>query len=505
MTGGASRGAALTRGALLSRNVAINTLGQLVPLGAALVAVPILLEAIGASRFGVLSLAWMVIGAFSLFDFGLGRAATQLIAEKLGAGREAEIPAVFWTSLALLLAVGAVGGLALFLAAPWLVDHGLQIPPELREEVQESLFLIAAAVPVLASTAGLLGALEARQLFFLANAVRTPLGVFYFVGPLGVLPFSRSLYPIVAVVLAGRLAGWLVYLALGLSRLGAGRRAPVFDGGTIRRLLRVGGWMTVSNLISPLMGALDRFLVGGMLSAAAVAHYAAPLDALVRVLILPGAFVGVFFPAFATAFAMDRERTAELFRRGLKFTALALFPICFALTLFGREGLALWLGGEFARESGAVAPLIAIGVFANSLALLPFALIQGAGRADLTAKLHAVEFPLYAAGMAVLIARFGIEGAALGWTLRAGVDAALLFWLGRRVLRRDLWGGGRGVSAALGALAALGAALLPAGAPIKAGYLLAVAVGFLALVRSQALAADERAALRALWRRLTGG
>ena len=33
--------------------------------------------------FGVLSLVWMFIGYFSLFDLGLGRATTKLVAEKI--------------------------------------------------------------------------------------------------------------------------------------------------------------------------------------------------------------------------------------------------------------------------------------------------------------------------------------------------------------------------------------------------------------------------------------
>ena len=74
----------------------------------------------------------MVIGSFSLFDFGLGRAATKLIAEKLGAGRESEIPAVFWTNLVLMIAIGLAGSLVLFSATPWMVHSGLTIPKSCR-------------------------------------------------------------------------------------------------------------------------------------------------------------------------------------------------------------------------------------------------------------------------------------------------------------------------------------------------------------------------------------
>jgi O-antigen/teichoic acid export membrane protein len=50
--------------------------------------IPILIGGLGKDRFGVLTLAWAVIGYASLFDLGLGRALTQLVAKKLGAGED---------------------------------------------------------------------------------------------------------------------------------------------------------------------------------------------------------------------------------------------------------------------------------------------------------------------------------------------------------------------------------------------------------------------------------
>ena len=74
----------LTSGPTLARGVVWNALGQGLPLVAALFAVPILIDVLGTDRFGVLTLAWIAIGYFGLFDLGLGRALTQLVAGSLG-------------------------------------------------------------------------------------------------------------------------------------------------------------------------------------------------------------------------------------------------------------------------------------------------------------------------------------------------------------------------------------------------------------------------------------
>src|SRR5260370_24492390 len=76
----------LTGGSRLARNSAFNFIGQGIPFLAAFFAIPLLIRGLGTERFGVLTLAWMVICYFSLFDLGLARALTQMVAEKLSEG-----------------------------------------------------------------------------------------------------------------------------------------------------------------------------------------------------------------------------------------------------------------------------------------------------------------------------------------------------------------------------------------------------------------------------------
>ena len=71
-----------------------NLVGLGLPLLVALVSIPILIRGLGTDRFGILTLAWVVIGYFSLFDLGLGRAVTKLVADRLGAGASERVPAL---------------------------------------------------------------------------------------------------------------------------------------------------------------------------------------------------------------------------------------------------------------------------------------------------------------------------------------------------------------------------------------------------------------------------
>jgi O-antigen/teichoic acid export membrane protein len=424
----------LTSGRLLARNTIWNLIGNGAPLIVAVFSIPILIHGLGKDRFGVLTLAWALIGYASLFDLGLGRALTQLVARKLGTGEEKEIPALAWTSLLLMMLLGLAGTVSILLISPWLVGGGLNVPAELQRETLQSFRLLGLSIPFVITTAGLRGLLEAHQRFGVINALRIPLGVFTFAGPLLVLPFSKSLVAVVAMLVAGRILAWIAHLLVCLRVLPELGRSIAWEQSAVGPLLRSGGWMTVTNVVGPLMTTLDRFVIGALVSLTAVAYYATPYEVITKVLLLPGALVGVMFPAFSTGFVQDKERTAVLFGRSVKSLFLVLFPVMLCTVALAQDGLKLWLGAEFAQHGFRVLQWLAVGVFVSSLAYVPFTLLQGVGRPDLTATLHFIELPLYLGLLWWLIRTHGIEGAAIAWTARGAVDALLMFWLAKPFL-----------------------------------------------------------------------
>jgi len=180
---------------------------------------------------------------------------------------------------------------------------------------------------------------------------------------------------------------------------------------------------------------MDRFFVGAFISVAAVAYYATPFEAATKLLIIPTAIAAVLFPAFSTASRIDRGRMVKLFRVGIWTLLLSMYPIAFLVITFAPELLRLWLGSDFAMQSSWVLRWLALGVLMNSMASLPFALLQGMGRSDTTAKIHLAEAPLYLLLMVWLIREYGINGAAMAWCVRTTLDMSLLYWYAGRQLR----------------------------------------------------------------------
>jgi O-antigen/teichoic acid export membrane protein len=79
-----------------------NILGSVVPLVLTFVTVPLYIHLVGIERVGILSLAWLLLGYFGLFDLGLGKATAFRIAAQRDAPPQ-DRAATLWGALIVLV------------------------------------------------------------------------------------------------------------------------------------------------------------------------------------------------------------------------------------------------------------------------------------------------------------------------------------------------------------------------------------------------------------------
>ena len=452
----------------------------------ALVAIPVLLSQLGSARFGILSLAWTVVGYFGLFDVGLGRSLTQMISERLGTDRSHEVPGLVWTGLLLLLAFGLMGAWGMWMLAPVLAQDILRIPAGLQAESLAAFQILSVSIPLLIVSAGLKGILEAEQRFGSIALIQLPAAVLLLVAPILVLPFSHRVDALVAAMVAVRLSGLVALAFTVFGVIPQLRTRPRFVSAETRKLMAFGGWLTVSNVVSPLMVYIDRFAIGALISLSAVASYVIPYELVTRVVRLPIAITTVFFPAVAATYQSDPERTGVLFVSACQTILLLTVAPLLLFFLFAGEGLTVWVGADLATQGTAVARWLIVGAFFNGIAQAPFALVQGLGRPNLTARFHMWELPFYMLGMWILLLRFGISGAALAWTLRAATDAVLLFAASYKLLPSCRSGVVRTMLWAVAASLLFAAATQPASVSAKGVFALIALPGIVGLGLRQA-------------------
>lgn len=458
---GVARVGARVDGRLLARNTLLNLIGQVLPLFVAVLAMPMAMRGLGGDSFGLLSLAWMVLGYFGIFDLGLGRAATRFAAEAIGRGRPEEVATIVWTSVATQMALGVVGGIALALITPWLVGTLLHIPEALVQQAHLTFYLLAISSPVVLVTATFRGVLEANQRFDLVNLVRIPASTMNYGWPALAVWLGLDLPMVVALLLLTKLAAMLGYAWCGRSAFRRGSLAAHLSVPLLRKLVTYGGWVTVSSVVGPILVYLDRILIGALVGVAAVGYYTAPYEMAYRMMILASSLVTSLFPMFSAASAgAVSDALRSLYHRALKFLLLLVGPVVVIAVVFGRELMSVWLGPEVGSRSAAVFQIIALGVLLLSLAQVPYSLVQGLGRPRWSATLHVIELVAYVPLAWLLVSQAGIVGGAVAWTLRVGIDALVLMVLARRLL----WSGSSPALSVKPLVAgAFGLALLAAG------------------------------------------
>lgn len=407
----------------IKTNTLINLIGAVIPIIISFVTVPIYLHLVGAVRYGVLAIVWLLLGYFGVFDLGLGRATTNQIA-RMSKSSTKEAETLFWTTLLTNTVLGLIGGAILFLTGHWLLEGLFQMPPEMRSEALSVLPWLALAVPTLTTSSVLIGALEGREHFLTVNVL----------GVIGTLLFQT--FPLLIAAIHGPELVWLVGSVVIIRFLNSAfmfmacikkiplKYLPSIDPSQINGLLRYGGWVTVTGFVGPILVSLDQFLIGIQAGVLAVTYYTVPYNLVTQLWILPSSLSRTLFPRLS---GLEKEEAQIVSRDACLVLGAIMTPVIVTAIVMIRPFLILWLGSSIAVSAAPIGEILLLGVWLNSLARIPFSLIQASGRPDLTAKFHLLEVPPHLISLWFGIYFFGLEGAAWSWTLRVILDTILLF------------------------------------------------------------------------------
>lgn len=402
----------------IKRNAGYNLIGAAIPIALSLLTVPLYLKLVGAERYGVLAIAWLLLGYFGLFDLGLSRATSFRIASQRDAAPE-DRAATFWSALIVNATMGAIGGVLLWGISYVFFEQIFKVDESLRQEILVATPLLAASVPVATVSGVLTGTLQGREKFLETNTISTtstalfqllPLGIAYAVGP--------NLLILLAAAIAARLLalgalGYRCYREVAYAAPPAVRRSEVAT------LLKYGGWVSLTSIFGPLLVIVDRFAIGAVLGASAVAVYTVPFQLAQRIAIFPGALSNALFPRMSAVSDDEREALA---RRATLVLVCVASPLVLVALLALDPFLRLWVGGKMADAAAPTGRILLIGFWVNAFALVPFTRLQASGRPDIVTKLLMLQIPPYFGGLYLAMSTIGLIGCALVFSIRCGVD-----------------------------------------------------------------------------------
>ncbi len=410
----------------LIKNSSYNIAGFVVPTIIAIPALGILARQLGVENFGLFTLAFAIIGYASIFDGGISRAVIREIA--VFREDKHEQKRIISTASVLVIFLGIFSSVVLFFGSPFLVDF-INVSDINSQNAQFSFKLLALIVPFFLINQVWLSFLEGHEEFANINIQRVISSVLIFLFPLMFCMHEENLFFAISGLVLARICSFI--LTLIICRKIIFESGLVFDNKVFKRFVKFGGWLTVSNVISPIMVYFDRFLISNIMGASKVAFYTAPAEAIARLTNIPSALSRALFPRLS--FTTDTIEKKKLEKISYLIVSLICLPITIFCYFFSETILTIWLGVEYSGVAALVFQILLVGFYFNAVAQIPYSILQARGNSKITALIHIAEIIPYIILLYTLTEEMGVYGTAIAWTLRCTMDFILMLFFSRKI------------------------------------------------------------------------
>ena len=177
----------------------------------------------------------------------------------------------------------------------------------------------------------------------------------------------------------------------------------------------------------------DRFFVSAAVGADQLSLYSIPQEGLIRLLIVPVAICGALLPTFTTI--TDQKQLIAVYQKNHRRLMLIMLALCICSAIFAYPILSVWISTDFARQAIPIVLIFSLGIWINSIAVMPFILLQSKGKTALTAQFHVIELFVYILLLYILANKYGLIGAAWAWVIRVSLDLLLLHFAAARMFK----------------------------------------------------------------------
>lgn len=401
-------------------NSLYNILGNIFPLFSILITVPLYLKTIGEAKYGILALAWLILGYFNVLDLGIGKAVANKVASVKGLIKDQVT--IFWGGFLLSLSIGVFISVICYLGFPQLIKQLNIKEPEVYAIFTTLRLEICLTLVVLILTSSGIGYLEGQENFKLLNLVNVFRDLlFQWMPLLTALYFTTEIVVLIKVTILARIISTtLLFTSIGFLNV---KSFILPSKEKILSLVKFGSSVAVTNTLSPVLSGADRFIIGAISGASAVTIFTVPYNMVMKLNILPLALNKALFPQFSSIEELGANSLAD---KAIKRLFVLMSSIILIGVLFVDYAITLWIDEGFASTAAPVAQVLLIGILFNSIAYVPLALIQGQGRPKQVAIIHALEALPYLLLLWYLTQEYGVIGAAATWTARVFIDSFLL-------------------------------------------------------------------------------
>jgi len=381
---------------------------------------PLLLEGLGIDAFGVRSILIMIVGYFSMLNFGISGAVTKYLSEHISKNESNIVGDLLSTSLWIHVLIGAIGGLAIFMSAEQLVINVFKIPSEIHEASILALELASAAFffTMINSWAGAVATGLHRLDIY--NYIMMLYGTLTLLGSLILVLQGYGLVGVSVANLVATCVVLFVYLVV-LRRRGVRLEKGFFiKKYMFLKLVKFGSHMAIFGMFAILFSQVDRILVGIYLGSAMLTYYIIPHQLAIVVHQLSAKMMQFLLPLISIINVDDKLSIRKICLKGVSVSLILSLSLALPIIVFGDSILLFWIGEDIQKVSGPILRILTLSYVLMSLTSVFSSIFGGMGH------VHIVSLSSIATGViGVLLYYLTIEDFGLLGVSLSGVVAIM--------------------------------------------------------------------------------
>jgi O-antigen/teichoic acid export membrane protein len=344
------------------------------------ISVPVMLDGLGVTAYGIYSVAFSVAALGSYLDLGLGWTTTKFVAEADAVAR-ARLAAIVTASALYHLALGLVFAGVVLATTSLIAGTVLQLPADHVAPAGTVLRIAALSFVASSVMSVFISALRGLRRFAVATFIVTTATTVSVGGAAVAAALGQGLTWAAVAQLAGAVSGMIAaaFACTGLISVAS----PAALWRELQGMLSFSIWSYGTRLMQLLTQHADKILVARWLGPAALTFYSVPFNFAQRVSVFGGPAVTAIYPV-AAAGQHDRDQFMEQYLRASRLLHVTTAALALALLLWGDRFLEAWIGAEMAVRGTFTLRVLVAGFWLLSVGSFDGGCIEGWNRPRLT-------------------------------------------------------------------------------------------------------------------------
>ena len=422
-------------------NATVSVFGWAVPALAALVAIPITVNGLGADQYGLLALTTVLTGYLGLMQMGLGGALVRYLAFYRALDEGRPMIGILFFGLKWFLIAGLIGGVFMWFAAPWLSSTVLKVPPELQQTSITVMRLTGVnfALALLVSVGTAIPQSFLR--YDIASLMSGIIGTASVAGPAIIVTLGYELVPVVVFGLVLNAAALAAYAIVGLGLMRLVRRdAGPYWKEIRRKTLSFAGLTAVNSIGNTVTVQTSGLVVGIAGGVADAAYYQVPYTLASRINDMLSRVAQVLFPTASGLLARDaRAAVQDLYIRASRLFFVLNFSVTMGLCVMAYPLLQFWVSDKYAKEGAVALIIFSLAGSLHATTMAASYINLSAARPGINVVFSNVANVINLATVYPLTVWLGVEGAALSGLIAALNVPFFVAYGNKHVLSLSTW------------------------------------------------------------------